>query len=157
VKFKPQTTEAQRTEWKNGLVRLKKTIPSVKEVNTGKKIPGRMDQGWDDGVVMLFDDLEGLRAYLPHADHQAFLAKSAEIIADATIFDMETTTSGEKIKTQVHPASQMNLAPISAPLSTAHLATLLCIIGIICIPFIDPSNVLAYLSPLASRLRTDFV
>jgi len=90
VKFKEGVTDEQKQGWKNGLVELSKTITTVKAVHNGKKIPNPMDQGWDDGVVMEFDNAEGLHTYLPHADHKAFVAKSGEIVADATIFDIDT-------------------------------------------------------------------
>ena len=32
------------------------------------------------GVVMLFDNAEGLQFYLPHPHHQAFVTKSGEIV-----------------------------------------------------------------------------
>lgn len=98
VRFKPEVTEDQKQEWKNAISALATKIPSVKEVNTGKKVPTSRDGGWDDGkeyffphnrdananiigVVMLFDNVEGLREYLPHPAHTEFVASSGSVIA----------------------------------------------------------------------------
>lgn len=80
VKFKPDATAEQKQGWVDGLNKLAKTIPSIKQVNTGKKIANKYDRDWEEGAVLLFDNAEGLKAYLPHADHQAFVAQSGEIV-----------------------------------------------------------------------------
>ncbi|KZP31488.1 hypothetical protein FIBSPDRAFT_945016 [Athelia psychrophila] len=93
IKFKPEATAEQRQDWVTRLIQLGKTIPAVKAVNTGKKIAGTYDKGWDEGAVLLFDNAEGLQEYLPHADHLAFIAQGSEIVIDGTVFDIDTSES----------------------------------------------------------------
>lgn len=49
VRYKAEVTEVQKQEWKNEICALATKIPSVKEVNTGKKIPTERGKEWDDG------------------------------------------------------------------------------------------------------------
>ena len=49
VKFTAGATQSQKQAWKEGITGLKSTIPQVKELLSGEKLPHVKDGGYDDG------------------------------------------------------------------------------------------------------------
>lgn len=49
VKFTASATLSQKQAWKEGITGLKSTIPQVKELLSGEKLPHVKDGGYDDG------------------------------------------------------------------------------------------------------------
>ncbi|KLO12198.1 hypothetical protein SCHPADRAFT_430213 [Schizopora paradoxa] len=78
VKFKPTATQAQKVAWKTAITSLKSSIPQIKELVSGPKIPHKIDGGWEDGVIMKFDNEEDLSDYVVAPAHQAYLAETTE-------------------------------------------------------------------------------
>ncbi|HMF13101.1 MAG TPA: Dabb family protein [Gemmataceae bacterium] len=52
-------------------------IPTVRELRCGKPAEKKADAkgGYDVGLLVLFDDADGLKTYIDHPQHQKFVAK----------------------------------------------------------------------------------
>ena len=49
VKYTAQATLAQKQAWVEKICALSTSIPEIKEIVSGKKLPHVKDGGWDDG------------------------------------------------------------------------------------------------------------
>lgn len=77
MKFKPGVTDEQIEELRTGLGALPGKIPEVREYSFGKDVI-RSERSVDFAIVSAFADLEALKRYSEHPEHQlvAALAKS---------------------------------------------------------------------------------
>jgi len=74
-KLKP-LTEEQFLDIQKSFVALKDLIPGILEISFGKNISqDDAAAGFDHALRVLFVDEASLRAYAPHAAHQAFVSK----------------------------------------------------------------------------------
>ena len=97
---RPDLSTAERTALLGALESASKNIPSIKRLRVGKRVkhslPGYEQMMHDDyeyAVMIEFDDVEGLRAYLQHPAHAAaghhFTASAAKALA----YDYEVAES----------------------------------------------------------------
>jgi stress responsive alpha/beta barrel protein len=95
---KPDLSPSDRTAVLDALQSAAKNIPSIKRLRVGKRVkhslPGYEQMMRDDyeyAVIIEFDDVEGLRAYLQHPAHAAaghhFTASASKALA----YDYEVT------------------------------------------------------------------
>lgn len=78
MKFKAGTTDKDIAEMEKRLAGLPGKIPEIKEFQFGRDIV-RSERSYDFALVSAFDDLEAMKRYQPHPDHQPVLAKVKEI------------------------------------------------------------------------------
>jgi len=90
IKFTAQATLAQKQAWYEGITALSSSIPEIKEILSGKKLPHVKDGGWDNGVIMKFDNENDLRTYSAAKPHTDYQQATAEQTADKLIFDIQT-------------------------------------------------------------------
>ena len=98
VLFKPkhELTAAQRQVVIDDLKAAASAIPSVRRLRVGKRIrhgrPGYeqlMREDFEYLVIVEFDDVEGLTAYLAHPQHDAIGAHFMQSAASALAYDYE--------------------------------------------------------------------
>jgi hypothetical protein len=80
----------------NGLAAAATIIPSIRRLRVGKRVllgrPGyeqAMRTDYEYAVIVEFDDLDGLTAYLSHPAHGAVGKHFSESAADALAYDYE--------------------------------------------------------------------
>jgi len=97
---KPDLSPSDRTAVLDALQSAAKNIPSIKRLRVGQRVkhslPGYEQMMRDDyeyAVIIEFDDVEGLRAYLQHPAHAAaghhFTASASKALA----YDYEVVES----------------------------------------------------------------
>jgi len=98
VLFKPRAdlTVAERQAVINDLRTAASAIPTVRGLRVGRRIrhgrPGYeqlMREDFEFIVIIEFDDVEGLRAYLAHPDHAAIGSHFVQASAAALAYDYE--------------------------------------------------------------------
>ncbi|TDL17850.1 hypothetical protein BD410DRAFT_729329 [Rickenella mellea] len=89
VKFTEGATSAQKEDWKRRISFLPSAIPEIKSLVCGKKIAHARDQGWDDGVILTFDNIYDMHTYSDATAHKEYQQATAEQTADKLIFDIE--------------------------------------------------------------------
>lgn len=82
-KYRPEVSEAEREDHRSRLNSLADIIESVRSLSVGADIL-HLDRSFDTGLVVEFDDLDGLDAYTVHPDHQAVAALGREL-AEKTV------------------------------------------------------------------------
>jgi hypothetical protein len=104
ILYKPQTNmaDAARQQIMEGLATAATAIPSVRRFRVGKRVkhghPGyeqAMHVDFEYAVIVEFDGVEGLTAYLSHPAHEAigghFTASASDSLAyDYDVFDLTT-------------------------------------------------------------------
>jgi hypothetical protein len=78
MKFKKGVTDKDIAELEKLMAGLPGRIPEIKEYQFGRDIV-RSERSYDFALVSAFDDLEALKRYQPHPDHQPVLAKVKEM------------------------------------------------------------------------------
>jgi hypothetical protein len=78
MKFKKGVTDKDIAELEKLMAGLPGKIPEIKEYQFGRDIV-RSERSYDFALVSAFDDLEALKRYQPHPDHQPVLAKVKEM------------------------------------------------------------------------------
>jgi len=73
IKFKPGISDEQIDGLRKGLSALPGKIPEIKEYSFGKDVM-RSERSMDYGLVSAFTDLEALKRYLEHPDHQSVVS-----------------------------------------------------------------------------------
>lgn len=73
MKFKPGVTDEQIEKLRNTLSALPGKIPEIREYSFGKDVM-RSERSLDFALVSAFTDLESLKRYSEHPDHQSVLA-----------------------------------------------------------------------------------
>ena len=104
ILYRPRTdiADAARQQMLDGLATAAITIPSVRRLRVGKRVkhgaPGyeqAMRVDFEYAVIVEFDGVEGLTAYLSHPAHNAigghFTASASDSLAyDYEMFDLTT-------------------------------------------------------------------
>ncbi|HYA13861.1 MAG TPA: Dabb family protein [Syntrophales bacterium] len=78
MKFKRGVTDKNIAELEKLMAALPGKIPEIKEYLFGRDIV-RSERSYDFALVSAFDDLDALKRYQPHPDHQPVLAKVKEL------------------------------------------------------------------------------
>ena len=98
VLMKPRAdlTDAEREALLSAFERAIREIPSVRGVRVGRRVvhgagyEARVPDAADYLVVLDFDDLDGLQAYLRHPAHEELGARFNRSLSSALIYDFET-------------------------------------------------------------------
>jgi hypothetical protein len=95
-KPKPDLSAADRQAVLDGLASAAVDIPSVRSLRVGRRVrhgrPGYeqvMAQDFEYAVIVEFDDLAGLTAYLSHPQHTALSQHFTELSSAALAYDYE--------------------------------------------------------------------
>jgi hypothetical protein len=86
--YKDAVTLEQQAEHERALRALLDQVPSLRGLQYGPVVGGR-NQSFDHCFVMYFDDMDGLREYSVHPDHEAFSSAFAEACATQVVADFE--------------------------------------------------------------------
>jgi len=78
MKFKKGVTDKDIVELEKLMAGLPGSIPEIKEYQFGRDIV-RSERSYDFALVSAFEDMEALKRYQPHPDHQPVLAKVKEM------------------------------------------------------------------------------
>lgn len=73
MKFKPGVTDEQIEKLRNSLSALPGKIPEIREYSFGKDVM-RSERSLDFALVSAFTDLEALKRYSEHPDHQSVVS-----------------------------------------------------------------------------------
>ena len=73
MKLKPGVTDEQVDGLRKGLSALPGKIPEIKEYSFGRDVV-RSDRSMDFALVSAFTDMEALKRYSEHPDHQAVVS-----------------------------------------------------------------------------------
>ena len=97
VLMKPRAdlTDAERDALLAAFDRAIREIPSVRDVRVGRRVvhgagyEARVPDAADYLVVLDFEDLDGLQAYLRHPAHEELGARFNQSLSSALIYDFE--------------------------------------------------------------------
>ncbi len=89
IQFKPDAAEADIAAVEKGLGGLPAVIPEIRHYDFGRDIL-RTERSCDFALVSAFDDLEAMRRYQVHPDHQAVLEKIKKVAAAIYAVDYES-------------------------------------------------------------------
>jgi hypothetical protein len=78
MKFKKGITDKDIVELEKLMAGLPGRIPEIKEYQFGRDIV-QSERSYDFALVSAFEDLDALKRYQPHPDHQPVLAKVKEM------------------------------------------------------------------------------
>ncbi len=88
LKFKSDATEVQIQEIVDGMFAFPSQIPEVKKVEGGENVSIEdAHKGFTHCFTLTFDDIEGLKVYLPHEDHLALVEKVKPLLDDVFVID----------------------------------------------------------------------
>jgi len=88
LKYKEGTSASDKEAVRKRLFELKDLISHISDLKKGTALPNPMAQGFDDGVIMVFENEEALEKYRPHEAHRSYQAWTAQFVADKIIFDI---------------------------------------------------------------------
>lgn len=87
-KFKDEATAEQVHGIEKAFGELAKKIDTVKGYEWGTNVsPEGLNDGFTHCFFVTFADKEGLNVYLPHAEHQAFVAKLKPLLDKVCVVD----------------------------------------------------------------------
>ena len=87
-KWKPDFPAQDLNEWMNRLRALPQQIDELKSLTVGMDVV-HGDRSWDTAVVADLENLQALRSYNEHPEHQAILKISAPNIEKLVQVDIE--------------------------------------------------------------------
>ncbi len=88
LKFKEDATDAQIQDIVDRLFAFPSQIPEVKTVEGGENVSIEdAHKGFTHCFTLTFDDIEGLKVYLPHEDHLALVDKVKPLLDDVFVID----------------------------------------------------------------------
>jgi len=95
LKPRPDLSQTDRQALVRAFERAIRDIPTVRGVRVGERV--RHGAGYeseapdsvDYGVILEFDDLEGLQAYLRHPAHEELGARFNQSLSSAMVYDFE--------------------------------------------------------------------
>jgi hypothetical protein len=90
--YKDEVTRELQAHHERELKALVERVPSLRGLQFGPVVGGR-NQSFTHGFVMYFDDMDGLREYSVHPDHQAFSGPFSEACAAQVVADVEVRDS----------------------------------------------------------------
>ena len=88
MKFKPGKEEAEIAELEKGLGALPAIIPEIKGYEFGRDVL-RSPRSYDFALVSTFDDLDAMKRYQIHPDHQAVVRIVLELCESILAVDFE--------------------------------------------------------------------
>lgn len=88
MKFRSDADEKRIAEVQEGLGRLPDRIPEIDSYEFGRDI-GRSDRSYDFSLVSSFADMDALRTYMMHPEHQKVVGILKEICEDIRAVDYE--------------------------------------------------------------------
>ena len=88
MKFKPEVTGKDMAGLKKDLGGLPAVIPEIKAFEFGQDIL-HTERSWDFALVSAFDDLEAMKRYQVHPDHQVVLKKVRAMSDSIVVVDFE--------------------------------------------------------------------
>ena len=86
--YKDEVALEQQAQYERELQALVDKVPSLRGLQYGHVVGGR-NQSFSHCFVMYFDDMDGLREYSVHPDHQAFSGPFSEACATQVVADFE--------------------------------------------------------------------
>lgn len=86
MKFKPEVTEEQVGDVEQNLDALPGAIPEILSYDFGRDVV-HSERSFDFGLVSSFSDLEALKRYQEHPDHQAILGKLKSLCDQIIVVD----------------------------------------------------------------------
>ena len=95
MKPRPDLTAADRRSLVDAFDLAIKEIPTVRAVRVGRRLTHgagyelAMPDTADYLIIIEFDDLEGLQAYLRHPAHEALGARFNQSLSSALVYDFE--------------------------------------------------------------------
>ena len=90
-KFKPEVTKEQIKEVSDAFAALPKKIDTIVDFEAGTDVSvEEKHKGFTHGYLVSFKTTEGRDKYLPHPDHQKFVALVGPRLADVLVFDYWT-------------------------------------------------------------------
>lgn len=97
VLMKPRAdlSVADRRAFADAFERASHEIPTIREVRIGRRVThgAGYEQGLPDAAdfmaLLVFDDLEGLQAYLRHPAHEALGTRFGQSLSSALVYDFE--------------------------------------------------------------------
>ncbi len=88
MRFKPETTQARRTELEQAFAALKNALPLVQDLEWGTNVsPEGLDQGYTHCFSLTFANAADRDAYLPHPVHQSFVEQVKPWLDQVLVFD----------------------------------------------------------------------
>ena len=87
IKFKPEVTQEQQTEFSKTSVGALGQIPGVKNIIAGQALEIEGKPAYNAALLMDFDGEAELKAYLEHPTHKAAAAQLPTICSDVLILD----------------------------------------------------------------------
>ena len=93
-KFKTTVTEGQIELLENGLDALPGIIPEIREYEFGRNVVPS-ERAYDFALISAFDDLDSLRKYSSHPEHQKVLKHINAICDSIKSVDYEMRESAE--------------------------------------------------------------
>lgn len=88
VQFTQATDEAMVAALSTAFGALQSRIPGISAFESGKNIsPEGLGHGFTHAFVMTFVDVAARDAYLPHAQHLAFVERLKPCLADVLVVD----------------------------------------------------------------------
>jgi len=88
MRFSEGVTPEQVQDIHAGLAALRDTVPEIRRLELGSDIV-KSERSYDFALVVVFDDLEGMKRYQVHPEHQAVLAKIKAAAAQVVAVDFE--------------------------------------------------------------------
>ncbi|MGB0992723.1 MAG: Dabb family protein [Akkermansiaceae bacterium] len=87
-KFKDSATKAQISHIEKEFSALRKKIPTVTAYEWGTNVsPENLDQGFTHCFIVSFKDKAGLKTYIPHPAHKAFVKELKKILDKVLVID----------------------------------------------------------------------
>lgn len=88
-KLKPETTQEQGQKLIDMLNGLKGKVPTIVSLTAGWNFTPERGQGFMIGLVVRFQDKEGLAVYQPHPDHALVKQYVGQICESSLVVDYE--------------------------------------------------------------------
>lgn len=88
-KLKPGATPEQEQKLIDMLRALKEKVPGILDLTVGKNFTPERGQGYSVGLVVRFQNKDGLAAYGPHPDHMLVKNYVAEVCENSLIVDYD--------------------------------------------------------------------
>lgn len=88
-KLKPETTPEEEARLIKMLGDLRHSVPGIVDLSVGKSFTPERGQGFTVGLVVRFNDREGLAVYGPHPNHQPVKEYVSQVCESVLAVDYE--------------------------------------------------------------------